>query len=190
MTGHIYFIMGMAGSGKGTLIQGLKDLKNENFHFPLSFVTRAMRENEIDGKNYKFITQWEFLNAIENNEFLEYAFVHQWGYYGTKVKTVYEEGVLEWKKVFKELEIVGLKKLRSERPEFDIFYSTVFLNIPKAKLKERIEKRGVFMSDQDYANRMQSAQIEEEELAKYCDIVIDATLPQEEVLKEFLKIIV
>ena len=71
-----------------------------------------------------------------------------------------------------------------------MYYSTVFLNIPKEKLKERIEKRGVFMSDEDYANRMKSAQIEEEELAKYCDIVIDATLSQEEVLQEFLKIIV
>lgn len=86
------------------------------------------------------------------------------------------------------MEINGLKKLRSERPEFDPYYSTVFLNIPKEKLKERIEQRGVFMSDEEYQNRMNSAMIEEEELKDLCDFVIDATLPPDAVVEAFLKI--
>jgi guanylate kinase len=91
--------------------------------------------------------------------------------------------------VFKEIEIGGLKKLKKERPDFDPYYSTIFLNIPKEKLKERIEQRGVFMSDEEYNNRMKSAQIEEEELAHICDYTIDATLTPDQVLQELLKIV-
>lgn len=90
-TGHIYFIMGIAGSGKGTLISNLKKLEREDFYFPLSYTTRAIRPNEVSGKGtYHFITQGEFLQSIEASEFLEYAIVHQGGYYGTKMKDVYE----------------------------------------------------------------------------------------------------
>lgn len=188
-TGHIYFIMGIAGSGKGTLIKNLRALQNENLDFPLSYTTRPMRPGEIHGKGtYYFISRGEFLSAVEKGEFLEYAFVHQMDYYGTKLEDVFEKGVKKGKIVIKELEINGLKKLRSERPEFDPYYSTIFLNIPKEKLKERIEQRGVFMSDEEYQNRMNSAMIEEEELKDLCDFVIDATLPPEQVVDAFLKL--
>lgn len=188
-TGHIYFIMGIAGSGKGTLIKNLRALENNNLDFPLSYTTRPMRPGEVHGKGtYYFISRGEFLSSVEKGEFLEYAFVHQMDYYGTKLEDVFDKGVKKWKTVIKELEINGLKKLRSERPEFDPFYSTVFLNIPKEKLKERIEQRGVFMSDEEYQNRMNSAMIEEEELKHLANFVIDATLSPEEVLEQFLDI--
>lgn len=189
-TGHIFFVMWIAGSGKGTLIKNLRENGREDLYFPLSYTTRPMRPGEVHGKGtYYFVTRWDFLQGVENSEFLEYAFVHQMDYYGTKMFDVYDEGVKKWKTVVKELEIHGLKKLRSERPEFDLYYSTVFLNIPKEKLKERIEQRWVFMSEEEYQNRINSSVFEEEELKELCDYVIDATLPPEEVVQAFLKIV-
>jgi dephospho-CoA kinase len=44
------------------------------------------------------------------------------------------------------------------------------------------------MSDEDYKNRMASAEIEEEELSKIADYIIDATLSPDQVLEQFLKI--
>jgi hypothetical protein len=89
----------------------------------------------------------------------------------------------------KEIDINGLKKLRSERPDLDGHYSTIFLNIPLSALPSRIETRGVFMSDQELKRRLMSAQMEEEEIAAVCDYQIDATLPPEEVLRVFLQIV-
>lgn len=189
-TGHIYFIMGIAGSGKGTLIANLRKVEGKNLYFPLSYTTREKRPGEEHGKwTYYFISRWEFLEAVNNAEFLEYAFVHQLDYYGTKLQDVYDHGIKEWKIVIKELEVHGLKKLRSERPKFDTHYSTIFLNIPKEKLKDRIEQRGVFMSDEEYQNRVNSSIFEEEELKELCDYIIDATLSPQQVVEEFLKII-
>ena len=190
MNGHIFFIMGIAGSGKGTLIKNLRELWREDFYFPLSYTTRPKREGEISGVGtYYFVSQWDFLQSVEKWEFLEHAVVHNAGLYGTKMEDVYEKWVKEWKIVIKELEIHGLKKLRAERPQFDAHYSTIFLNIPREKLKERIEQRGAFMSDEEFKNRMNSAIFEEEELRNLSTHTIDATLSPEKVIQVFLDIV-
>jgi guanylate kinase len=187
--GHIYFIMGISGSGKGTLIRNIKALQGPRFLFPCSYVTRMMREGERDGDSYKFISQWDFLNSVEAWEFLEYAFVHNTAYYGTKMRDVYDEGIEKWKIVIKEIDVQWIEKVRQEYPLFDQYYSLVFLNIPKDKLRYRIEERGVFMSDEEFKKRMNSAEIEEEALSHIADYQIDATLSQEEVLQQFLEIV-
>ncbi len=188
--GHIYFIMGISWAGKWTLAHNVKNLNLwDNFVFPLSYTTRERRVGEIQGEHYSFISREDFIHSIDKWEFLEYALVHERDYYGTKYQDVMEDGVEEWKIVIKELDLNGLKKLKQERPELDEFYSAIFLNIPKEMLRSRIEVRGVFMSDEEYEKRLNSSIFEEEELMKYCDYVIDATLSPEEVVERFLEIV-
>ena len=100
-----------------------------------------------------------------------------------------EEGIKKGKIVVKELDLGGLKKLKTEKPELDSLYSAVFLNIPKNMLRQRIESRGLFMSDEEYERRLSSALLEEEELMKYCDYTIDATLSPEGVMEKFLELV-
>ena len=61
--------MGKSASGKDTI---LNKLKNEGFVPLVSTTTRPMREGEIDGKDYNFISAEEFKKKIENNDFIEY----------------------------------------------------------------------------------------------------------------------
>ncbi len=189
MSGHIYFIMGISGAGKWTLVKNIKDLSLDNLVFPLSYTTREKRSWEIDGDHYTFISRESFLQSIDDDEFLEYAIVHERDYYGTKKRDVLDNGVDKWKIVIKELDFNGLKKLKQENPELDSLYSAVFLNIPKEMLQSRIDTRGIFMSDEEYEKRIKSSIFEEEELMKYCDYVIDATLSPEEVVEKFLEIV-
>ena len=186
---HIYFIMWLTGSGKWTLIKNLEKLKIKNVIFLLLYKTRNIRENEINWVDANFVSKEEFVNWIDNHEFLEYAIVHQTDYYGTKYKDVLENWIEKEKIVIKEIDILGLKRLRKEKPELDWNYSTVFLNIPICELKNRIESRWVFMCNQEFERRQNSAIMEEEEIAKICDFEIDATLSPEKVLERFLKII-
>ncbi len=186
---HIYFIMWLTGSWKGTLINNLKKLNLKNVVFPLSYKTRPKRENEKNWVDAYFISKEEFIWAINKHEFLEYAIVHETDYYGTKYEDVLEKWIELWKIVIKEIDILGLKRLKKEKPELDPYYSTVFLNIPSCILKERIESRWVFMSNEEFERRKNSALMEEEEIAKICDFEIDATLKPEKVLERFLKII-
>lgn len=181
--------MGIAGSGKWTLIKNLQALERDDFSFVLSYKSRQIRPNEVNGVDSHFITRAEFFDSIEKGEFLEYALVHNLDYYGTKFRDVYDDGILKGKKVITEIDIHGLKKMQVERPDFDVHYSTIFLNIPQSMLKERIEKRGVFMSDEEFENRMKSAIFEEEEIQKICTYTIDATQSPQKVVEDFLKIV-
>ncbi|MDD5769559.1 MAG: hypothetical protein PHE25_01220 [Candidatus Gracilibacteria bacterium] len=187
--GHIYFIMGVSGSGKGTLISNIRNLNLPNIHIPLSYRTRLKRENEVDGVDSYFVSKENFFAGVQNGEFLEYALVHNSEYYGTKFIDVIENGINLGKIVIKELDINGLEELRKNKPEFDDKYSTIFLNITQNVLKERIKKRGVFMSNEELEKRINSSIIEEQKAKVLCNYIIDATKSEKEVLEEVLKII-
>lgn len=181
--------MGITGCGKWTLIDNIRSQKIIPFHTPLSYKTREIRPNEVNGKDSYFVSKSEFYAAIERGEFLEYALVHETDYYGTKYEDVLDKGIFLGLDTVKEIDINGLKKLKAERPDLDNYYSTVFLNIPVEALASRVETRGVFMSDEELRRRLSSAEIEEEEIAQICDYQIDATLTPEQVLEVFLNIV-
>lgn len=185
---HIYFIMWISGSGKGTLINKLKDQKN-NLYVPLSYKTRKPRSFEKDWIDSYFILLSDFKKSIKNNEFLEYAIVHWKDYYWTKYDDVIKNWILKNKIVIKELDIHWLKKIIKEKPELKKEYTTIFLSIPNSELEERIAKRWEKITKEELKSRKQSAIMEEQEAKKYCDYVIDATKSPEKVLKEVLDII-
>lgn len=66
----LYCILGKAGSGKDTLLKRVLE-KNKNLKAAISHTTRPIRKNEIDGVDYHFISEKEFLYMDENNEFIE-----------------------------------------------------------------------------------------------------------------------
>ncbi len=185
---HIFFIMGVSGAWKWTLIKNLKK-QNLDIYIPLSYKTRAKREFETNWVDAYFISKEDFKKAIKNNEFLEYAIVHQKEYYGTKYKDVIENWINKWKIVIKEIDIIWLKKLLKEKAELKKYFTTIFLNISIDKLVERIKKRWEQISSEDLEIRKNSAKIEQQEATKYCDYIINADKSEEEVLQEVLKII-
>lgn len=185
---HIFFIMWISWSWKWTLINNIKKTWID-FHIPLSYKTRNIRDTEINWKDAFFISKWEFFEWIEKWEFLEYAIVHETDYYGTKYNDVIENWIQKWKVVIKELDIHGLKRLKKERPEFDNNYTTIFLDIPSNVLPTRIMSRWDLITNEELYRRINSAIIEEEEAKTLCDFSIDATNSPDEVLKNFLKIV-
>ena len=185
--GHIYFIMWVSGSGKSTLIKGLKESWLD-LYIPLSYKTRKPRHFEKDWVDAHFVSVPDFKKSIENKEFLEYAIVHWRDYYGTKFDDVIKNWVEKWKTVIKELDVLWLKRLMKDHPEYRDLYTTIFLNIPVSKLRERINKRWEDIIEEELKAREQSAIMEETEARKYCDYMLDATQKPEKVLKEVLDI--
>ncbi len=100
--GKLIVFSGPSGVGKGTI---RKELKFTDYEFSVSSTTRKIREGEVDGVHYHYITREQFEEKIANGEMLEYAeFVGN--YYGTELKTVTE--MLEaGKNVFLEIECQG-----------------------------------------------------------------------------------
>lgn len=76
-------LLGEAGSGKDTLLQLLLSLSESNkFNEIISCTTRPKREGEVDGINYHFLTDQEFMEEVKNHQMLEWTQFNGW-YYGT-----------------------------------------------------------------------------------------------------------
>ena len=111
--GLLIVISGPAGSGKGTVNARL--LESEDFAYSVSATTRAPREGEVDGKNYHFISTWEFERRIREGEMLEYT-NYCGNYYGTPLKEALE--VLEsGKNLILEIEVEGALNVKRLYPE-------------------------------------------------------------------------
>lgn len=78
---NLIAIMGKAGSGKDSIMQGVLK-KLPELHEVISYTTRPKREREIDGVNYHFISLNEFSEKVLFNEMIECTTFNDW-FYGT-----------------------------------------------------------------------------------------------------------
>jgi len=82
----IFVISAPSGAGKTSLINELLGFENR-LMFSVSTTTRGIREDEVDGIDYYFVSKDDFFKMIDNDEFLEWAEVHD-NYYGTTKKEI------------------------------------------------------------------------------------------------------
>ncbi len=75
-----------SGAGKTTIIHEVLKINNK-LEFVISTTARPNRGSEINGESYYFINKDEFKIKINNNEFIEWAKVHD-NYYGTTKKEI------------------------------------------------------------------------------------------------------
>ena len=78
----IVALIGEAGSGKDTIMQRILALSPLAFNEIISCTTRPMREGEIEGVNYFYLTPEEFAGKVLNGEMLEATSFNDW-FYGT-----------------------------------------------------------------------------------------------------------
>lgn len=167
MEGKLFLILGSSGSGKGTVLNGLRE-KHDDWVFPLSCTTRDKRPNEVDGDIYNFISKEDFEKKIEAGDFLEYATVHQDNYYGT-LKEPIMNALNDGKVVIREVDVQGLRSIRQIIPETQLV--SIFLTVGSwDELKGRILNRAE-MSDEELDKRHQSY-LAEKEWENECDHVL------------------
>lgn len=148
--GFLLVISGPSGSGKGTVSHKLLS-QNQDIIFSVSATTRRPRVGEIDGENYFFLEEKEFKDMTQNNEFLEYAFVHN-NYYGTPRKFVLDE-IDKGEIVLLEIDVQGALQIKKNYKNV-VF---VFLLPPTMdELRNRIVKRGT-ESQEDIERRFKNA---------------------------------
>ncbi|MDD4505582.1 MAG: guanylate kinase [Sulfurospirillaceae bacterium] len=137
MKGNILVVSGPSGSGKSSLMKEVfKEVKNS--YFSISTTTREIREGEVDGINYHFVSKEEFEQDINAGYFLEWAKVHD-NYYGTSLKPVLKE-LHEGKLVIFDIDVQG-HKIAQEK--FGNLITSVFITTPDQKsLKQRLINRG------------------------------------------------
>ncbi len=112
--GKLFVISGSSGVGKGTLLKLLLE-QNPNINLSISATTRHPRRGEIDGVNYFFTNEEDFLNAVANNEFLEWAEFNG-NFYGTKQAYV-EKTLAKGEDLILEIETKGALQIKQKLPD-------------------------------------------------------------------------
>ncbi|MBR6781204.1 MAG: guanylate kinase [Clostridia bacterium] len=167
--GCLYIISGPSGCGKNTVFDALA-AKDPRIGQTVSTTTRKPRDGERDGVDYYFISESEFLQKIDNNEFLEHV-CYANNYYGT-LRSEIDRVLNEYEKAALVIEINGALNIKKLYPSA----VSVFLMPPSLEtLRERIACRGG-MSDEDLERRMQTALQEMEKRYLYDYIVVNDIL--------------
>ena len=151
---NFVIITAPSGSGKTTLCKQILK-KEDRVKFSISHTSRKMRQNEKNGIDYYFVTNEEFLDGIDKDEFIEWNY-HFDCYYGTS-KSQIKKSIDKKIPILLELDVKGALAIQKLYPDQTV---SIFIEPPSIKdLKIRLKKRGSD-SDKIIAKRLQRIDFE------------------------------
>ena len=158
-----------SGAGKSSLCQRLMQAYPE-IKFSVSYTSRTPRPNEVNGKDYYFISREEFQERIDRGEFIEW--VENYGnLYGSSRKAM-EEFVQDNRDLLLDIEPRGAKKVKKY---FDGGVYVFVLPPSRSELLKRLEKRG-HETDDVIQKRFKQAESELKEISWYDYIIFNKDL--------------
>ena len=174
--GILFVVSAPSGAGKTTLCDALR--QTPDFVYSVSCTTRAPRAGEIDGEDYHFISEPDFLARVTAGEFLEHAEVHG-KYYGTLREPTLsnlQKGV----DVLIDIDTQGAAAIRKFE---DVFVrqalADVFIMPPDLEeLRRRLTKRGTETGAQ-IEQRLQTAAREMELWRDYRYTIISQSIEED-----------
>ena len=170
-----------SGAGKTSLCKKIVS-SDKDIILSVSSTTRPKRKSEIEGKDYFFYSEREFIKQKEKNVFIETAKVFDF-YYGTPKEFV-EKNLNEGKDILFDIDWQGTQKL-SDYSRSDLV--SIFILPPSTnELKKRLKKRAED-SDEIVENRMSKARAEISHWIEYDYVLINEDI--DECLKKILVII-
>jgi guanylate kinase len=182
-SGAVLVLSGPSGAGKSSLINKIFDDIGDCY-FSISTTTRPIREGEIDGVHYHFVSEEEFITDIENDSFLEHAIVHG-NYYGTSMKPV-KEALAAGKLVLFDIDVQGNTAVNSRLGDIT---TSVFITPPSlSELKNRLQNRSTD-SEEVVERRIKMAKREIQRISEYDYLVINDNLDEAAELLRLIAVI-
>lgn len=171
MEGKLFIFSAPSGSGKTTIVRSLLE-KGLGLEFSISATSRPKRENEIDGKDYYFLTVDDFKAKIEKDEFVEWEEVYQNRFYGT-LKNELERIWSQGKHVIFDVDVVGGLNIKKKYPKRAL---SIFVMPPSIEeLKNRLKLRSTD-SAEDIKTRINKANQELSYSNKFDMIIVNDKL--------------
>jgi len=177
-----------SGAGKTTIVHHVLKKFSDQLEFSISACTRAKRSNEVDGKDYHFMSPQDFKSRIKKNEFIEWEEVYQGQFYGTlksEIDRIWNLG----KHVIFDLDVQGGLNLKHKfgRQSFAIFVMPPSVEILELRLKQRQTE-----TTESIAKRIAKAKEEILLAGQFDKILLNENLEKaraeaEKLVSEFLK---
>ena len=155
MSGKLIIVTAPSGAGKTTVVKHLLNTI-PSLAFSVSATTRNKRENEVDGKDYYFLSNDAFKSKIASNEFVEWEEVYPGKFYGTlegELSRLWKDG----KNIIFDVDVKGALSLKNKYPEKTL---SIFIQPPSLEiLIERLKKRAT-ETPETLKTRIDSATLE------------------------------
>jgi guanylate kinase len=163
-------VTGPSGAGKGTLIRTLVQ-RRPDLEVAISATTRPRRTGEIDGRDYHFLDEREFLERVQRGEFLEHVVYVSGQRYGTlhaEVERILSDG----RSCVLELETEGARRVKELVPDS----VTIFVAAPSfAELERRLRERAT-ESAGEIEERLELARRQTDEAANFDHTIVNDDL--------------
>jgi guanylate kinase len=154
--GKLIVFSAPSGSGKTTIVRHLLKQEDLNLEFSISAATREARGEEVNGKDYYFISLDEFKKHIKHEDFVEWEEVYRDNFYGT-LKSEVERIWALGKNVIFDIDVAGGLRIKHKFPEETL---AVFVKPPSVdELKRRLKERST-ESEEKINMRIAKAHVE------------------------------
>ena len=188
MKGKLLVFSAPSGSGKTTIVRHLLAQPELNLEFSISAATRELRGEEVDGKDYYFMSIAEFKRHIKADDFIEWEEVYRDNFYGT-LKIEVERIWAKVKNLIFDIDVSGGLRIKHKFPEETL---AVFVKPPSVdELKRRLKERST-ETDDKINMRIAKAHVELATAPQF-DVIIknyDLDIAKKEayeLVKEFVK---
>jgi guanylate kinase len=186
--GKLIIFSAPSGAGKTTIVKQLL-AHLPQLEFSVSATSRAMREGEINAKDYYFIAADDFRKKIADNEFLEWEEVYLNQFYGTlqsELQRIWDKG----HHVIFDVDVVGGLNIKNAYPEKSL---AVFVMPPSFEiLKERLTNRST-ENEESLKKRLEKAEWEMNFADKFDVVLVNDKLEESvgkavDIVEKFLKL--
>ena len=167
--GLLIILSGPSGVGKGTVRRYIMDNFNLEFSYSISMTTRPIREKEVDGVDYYFVSQEEFQRNIDEGNFLEWEeFVgNRYGTPKDKVEELRNKG----KNVLLEIEVNGATEVMNKVNDDRVV--SIFLMPPNLQALEKRIRRRKTESEEVIRSRLEKGEKEMKMSGRYEYVVLN-----------------
>lgn len=183
----IIIITAPSGAGKTSITHYLLK-KFSQLRFSVSAATRQPRSHEKNKVDYYFISQDEFQQKIQHNEFVEWEMVYEGKYYGTLKSEL--QRIWNMQKIpLLDIDIKGAIHVQKQYPECCL---SIFVEPPSVdELKKRLLSRGT-ETEESLQARVNKASYEISFKHSFSKIIVNDKLDRackeaEEIVKEFIR---
>lgn len=171
----LIIISSPSGAGKTTICKELLN-RDKNIKISISDTTRVPRDDEVNGKDYNFVSEEDFKSKIKNGEYVEYANVFG-NFYGSLHSNVIELSKKNYDIIF-DIDWQGAQQLKKSG------YKNIisFFIIPPSRnvIYERLLARALISGDNKEAinRRMSFYDTEVSHQNEYSHIIVNDNLDQ------------
>jgi guanylate kinase len=173
MAGKLIILSAPSGSGKTSIVRQVLQAGLQ-IEFSVSACSRPPRLNEVNGKDYYFLSPAEFREKINHNEFIEWEEVYPSQYYGTmksEVTRIWNNG----NHVIFDVDVIGGLNIKNLYKEQAI---SIFIMPPSISiLEERLRHRNT-ESEENLRKRLEKASYEMTFADRFDKIIINDDLPK------------